>query len=116
MSRYWTAAQLTELDYDILRDLASARRQNQNGGWMIPLDLGGGNGSPHSYRLRRMVKAGWVETRQRFSGDAADIDPPPGARGSRIYRLTEAGQAELATRVAARQTARAAEEETRDAR
>lgn len=49
-----------------------------------PLDLGGRNGSDHSYLLNRLVKYGLVERKARS---------PLTTRGSYRYALTEAGQA-----------------------
>lgn len=54
--------------------------------WAAPLDLGGTNGSPHSYVLSKLVDAGLVEFRRRGFGP----------RGSKEYRITNAGRAALA--------------------
>ena len=52
-------------------------------GWFRPLDLGGHNGSHHSYTLTRLVKKGLVERKQRSSHQS---------RPSYVYRALEAGR------------------------
>ena len=80
------SAGLTERDLEILRELDAANRNHARygfmGGWARPLDCGGSNGSDHSYRLAKLVKLGLAESRQR-SGFMS--------RGSKVYRVTEAG-------------------------
>jgi len=67
--------------------------------WCTPMDLGGSNGSHHSGTLHALAKKGLVQFKQR-GGE----DPPPGengrkiwaGRGSKVYRITDAGRAALA--------------------
>lgn len=56
--------------------------------WLRPLDLGGRDGSNHSAVLAQLARRGLVEVRQRSIG----------ARGSKLYRLTNRGRAELRRR------------------
>jgi hypothetical protein len=78
MNRY--GVDLAALEAEILEDLA----QWEPGAWLRPMDVGGRNGSPHSYLLARLVKKGKVERARRntlanmFGG---------GNRGSWCYRL-----------------------------
>lgn len=73
--------ELTELDKSLLRrlwfHLANPPYSPFPGGWSRPMDIGGGDASPHSRRLRRMAKAGLVEKRQDG--------------GRYLYRITDAG-------------------------
>ncbi len=78
--------------YDLLNELDAVQRipgYRTANGWATPHDIGGHSRSPIGRQLMRMVKLGYVETRQR--GGFA-IDPRPGARGSREYRVTYEGQ------------------------
>jgi hypothetical protein len=57
--------------------------------WARPLDCGGSNGSDHSYHLSKLAKAGLAESRARNSWAHS--------RGSKEYRITEAGRRALET-------------------
>ena len=48
---------LTWRDIDVLRDLKVASRN----GWVHPIDLGGTNGSHHSFTLQKLVRHGYAE-------------------------------------------------------
>jgi len=80
---------LAERDFEVLIDLQNACDQflklEAMGGWVRPLDCGGYNGSDHSYRLAKLARLGLAEQRQRSSWGT-------GARGSKRYRITPAGQ------------------------
>jgi len=79
---------LVERDLEVLAELEAACRNHAKhdylSGWARPLDCGGSNGSDHSYRLTKLVKAGAAEQKQRM---------PWAGRGSKVYRITEAGKA-----------------------
>lgn len=80
---------LIERDIEILCDLEAACRNYMNvvgDDWVQPLDCGGSNGSDHSYRLGKLAKAGYAEQRRRGGW----------SRGSKSYRITDAGRAALA--------------------
>lgn len=90
---------LTKYDLHLLDCLDSpvwSGRGTQNG-WFTPLDLGGHSRSPISRRLTRMHKMGLVEAVQRFTGEGLYAIQHDGTkrRGSRQYRITEAGKAIL---------------------
>lgn len=82
---------LNERDMEVLSELEAANRNHEKhdylGGWARPLDCGGSNGSDHSYRLTKLVKVGAAEQKQRM---------PWAGRGSKVYRITEAGKTLLA--------------------
>ncbi len=56
--------------------------------WLRPLDVGGKNNSHHSSTLRRLVKKGWAEKKDR--GSVA------GMRPSNVYRINMNGVVALA--------------------
>lgn len=74
---------LTENQADLLDQFDPA-----DSSWLRPLDLGGRDGSNHSAVLAQLARRGLVEVRQRSAG----------ARGSKLYRLTDDGRAELRRR------------------
>jgi hypothetical protein len=82
------AERLTERDIEIAAELIAAadeavRFQSQGYAmrdWFRPLDIGGYNGSDHSYRLSKLEKSGLVVARQRMAHMS---------RGSKEYRPTE---------------------------
>lgn len=76
---------LTDRDMDVLRELESCARARYGNGWARPLDVGGRNGSHHSYTLNKLVKGGFAESKQRSGWGT-------GERGSKIYRITKAGE------------------------
>lgn len=57
------------------------------GEWFIPMQIGGRNGTDHSTVLQQLERKGLIESRQRANGSARPL------RGSKTYRLTEAGRA-----------------------
>ncbi|MGX1098882.1 hypothetical protein [Amorphus sp. MBR-141] len=79
---------LTDRDREVLDDLAHACRTHEEvsgSPWVKPMDCGGHNGSDHSYRLSKLVRAGLAERR-------------PGGGYSKTawkYRITDAGLDEL---------------------
>lgn len=91
---------LTEAQREVLETLEfSHYRSSVPQKWCTPLDVGGYNGSHHSYTLTTLARKGLVQSKQR--GDPND--PPDGengkkiwrGRGSKCYRITEAGRAAL---------------------
>ncbi len=73
-----------ELTYNQAVFLDSVQRAGFNvGEWFRPMDIGGRNGSGHSSLLAQLERKGLVESRQRSGG----------VRGSKLYRLTDAGRA-----------------------
>jgi len=76
---------LTDRDIDVLETLVFATisrvRLNQSC-WMQPLDLGGSNGSHHSYTLHKLAKRGLCHRRKWGSKRA---------KGSCDYRANAAG-------------------------
>lgn len=84
-------SRLGERDREILGDLEFANRNRADAGmspWARPLDCGGSNGSDHSYRLSKLVRLGLAESKQRSAWMS---------RGSKVYQITDAGKAALAT-------------------
>lgn len=90
---------MKERDREVLSELEA---QARCGGWARPLDVGGRNGDDTSNVLRRLVVAGLAETRQR-GGSVIASGPDAWAltkarhssRGSRAYRITPEGKAQL---------------------
>lgn len=84
---------MVDRDGEVLAELDSACRMflrlDHMDGWVRPLDCGGTNGSDHSYRLSKLARMGLAEQRQRSSWGT-------GQRGSKRYRITEAGRIALA--------------------
>jgi hypothetical protein len=77
------AGKLRDEDWSVLNELCFANRGSQYPmEWCRPLDVGGHNSSHHSASLAKMVRYGFVESRQR-SGHMS--------RGSKVYKITEAG-------------------------
>lgn len=96
-------SKLTARDIEILAELEAANRSLAKFGgrtWATPLDCGGYNGSDHSYRLTKLSGMGLAQSKQRH-GEV----PPDGengkkrwrGRGSKEYRITEAGRLALAS-------------------
>lgn len=83
--------ELTDDERQLLIELDAYERNMRDLGlewkWARPLDVGGHNGSRHSYLLGRLVQHGYAEDRQR--------SPVNGRRGSKVYHTTEAGRALL---------------------
>ncbi len=55
--------------------------------WFIPMQIGGRNGTDHSSVLAQLERKGLIESRRRANGSARPL------RGSKTYRLTDAGRA-----------------------
>ena len=87
---------LVREDLDVLRDLRDAvdtglSPVSEAGQvWARPMDIGGGSGSTHSYRLRKLAAHGYVQTLRRGNGP----------RGSLLYTITDAGRQRLLEREA----------------
>lgn len=82
---------LSDVEREVLSELHGNRDYDPKGfgaGWLRPMDIGGRDGSRHSSILRKLVRFDFVETQRRDFGH--------GSRGSRLYRITEAGRAALA--------------------
>lgn len=77
---------LTERDMEALGELRFGTDQSlrcrDNGGYCQPIDCGGSNGSDHSYRFAKLVRAGLAERKRRGGY----------SRGSWKYRITDAGR------------------------
>lgn len=76
-------AKLMSRDVEVLEDLDSACTAMD---WARPLDCGGFNSSDHSYRLSKLERMGYAESRQRRAWMT---------RGSKEYRITSSGRAAL---------------------
>lgn len=92
---------LTERDLEVLSDLEAANRQLKPFGseWATPLHCGGSNGSDHSYRLSKLARLGFAQSKQRGGADPEDGTNGKrilASRGSKCYRITDAGRAALA--------------------
>lgn len=78
---------LTERDMETLGELIAATDNflslNHKGGWVMPLDCGGSNGSHHSYTLAKLAKRGFCD-RKKYGG--------PRDKGSCRYKANEAGR------------------------
>lgn len=85
---------LTERDLETLAELVYARYESTMKhyyeGGSAPLDFGGSNGSHHGKTATKLVKHGFVEHRKR-GHEWGDVRTT-GARGSKVYRATEAGR------------------------
>lgn len=85
---------LTERDHEILAELVYSCDESCGGRFresgVAPIEIGGSNGSDHSYRLTKMAKLGYAEHRMRGHpwGDVTTRD----ARGSKVYRPTDKGR------------------------
>lgn len=76
---------LIERDAEVLNELRGCMDMGLP--WARPMDCGGSNGSDHSYRLNKLAKMGLAETEQRSAWAVS--------RGSKKYRITDAGRAAL---------------------
>lgn len=81
-----TTETFTDNERTVLYELSYWYRKGDKRG-VRPLDIGGRNGSHHSYTLTKLVKRGLVSRAQRSAF---------GGRGSFRYKLTDAGAAALA--------------------
>ena len=80
---------LAARDREILLELDAAYRNLTSlglQGWCRPMDVGGVSSSDHSYRLTKLARLGLAEHKQRS---------PQMVRGSKYYRITEAGRRAL---------------------
>lgn len=83
---------LTARDIETLGELDAATRNHlavmpERGGWVMPMDCGGSNGSHHSYTLAKLAKRRLAE-RKKY-GTAHE-------KGSCRYRISPAGRIFLA--------------------
>lgn len=91
---------LGDKEWSILRSLAAINTDE----WASPLWVGGGNGTHHSESMYRLTLHGYLEMRKYWgdvvTGAAAWPKPRiyPRGKGSRRFRITEAGKAALAAR------------------
>lgn len=85
---------LTERDWEVLETLVwmryEATEKRYYEGGTAPLDFGGSNGSHHGKTALKLTKLGFVEAKKRGKdwGDLTTRD----ARGSNVYRATDAGR------------------------
>lgn len=77
---------LTARDLETLGNLAPTYSDDPRQ-WLRPLDIGGGSRSHHSGTLAKLEKRGLAESRQRSSWGSS--------RGSKEYRITDAGWIEV---------------------
>ena len=75
---------LTERDYETLNELVPSYTDEEVR-WGTPLDFGASNSSHHSATFHKLARRGLVEIKTRSSG----------SRGSKLYRASEAGVAEI---------------------
>lgn len=85
---------LTARDFETLRDLDGAVCGRDGGSWVRPMDVGAWDGSHHSATLAKLVRRGLARSQT--------LKAPWGSRGSKLYRITAAGQRALAEWRAAR--------------
>lgn len=74
---------LTDRDREVLAELEAAYRNHVSvglSGWVQPMDCGGCDCSDHSYRLNKLVRMGYAESRKRGGW---------GIRGSKSYRIVD---------------------------
>lgn len=80
-------------DREVIAELHYATKEaTHRRDWVRPLDVGGSGHNDVSYRLNKLARLGLVEWKQRWGltigGSARDAGM---SRGSKVYRLTEAG-------------------------
>ena len=86
---------LNERDFEVLHELTRS--------WETPMQFGARNGSHHSASAMKLVRHGYAETKQRGDWVARSECGPDAAlpslfgrrRGSRVYRITDAGEKAL---------------------
>jgi hypothetical protein len=85
---------LTERDIEVLETLVYMRYESGSKRFYehgtAPLDFGGSNGSHHGKTATKLVAHGFVEQKQR-GHDWGDV-LTNNARGSKLYRATDAGR------------------------
>lgn len=78
-------------DIEVLRELASFKKQylqyKEQGfkEWARPMDVGGSNGSHHSYTLAKLARRGFADQQSWRIG----------IRHTNLYRINEQGEKEL---------------------
>lgn len=85
----------TDRDFEILKELVAMCERgygHRGGEGCTPLDVGGSNGSDHSYRLSKLARLGFAEEK-KLGFDWGQS--PKNQRGSKVYRHTAAGKAAL---------------------
>lgn len=86
--------ELTPRDIEVLNELESAKRRGwgmsygDKDGWCRPMDVGGRSGSHHSPTLTKLAEMGYAEQRTR----GLQTYKRGRARGSKVYRISEAGE------------------------
>jgi hypothetical protein len=88
---------LTDREREILQDLRGAHDDRCPTEWCRAMDVGGRDGSHHSYTLAKLTRAGLVERKKygcfcKANGELGRCR----CKGSCGYRLTEAGRAAIA--------------------
>jgi len=78
---------MRDTDLELLKSLI--RREASGHAWSRPMDLGASNRSNHSARLKRLADLGLVSRERRNSICNVLMNS---ARGSYVYRITEAGR------------------------
>lgn len=85
-----------EQDYEILQALQPSYG-DEPVKWHRPLDIGAGNGSWHSAFLAKLATHGMVEWKPRgYSDEFVNTKRRHGARGSKEWRISQAGLAHMA--------------------
>jgi hypothetical protein len=83
-------------EFDITERMILIRLATHPDEWKRPMDMGGTDGSKHSYLLSRLVKVGLAEKRGRGGW----------VRGAYRYRITKIGLKYLSTCLAAEKKGR----------
>jgi hypothetical protein len=85
---------LTERDLELLNELVGMRFESRTKdyyeGGVAPIDFGGSNGSHHGKTATKLAAHGFVD--QRMRGHPWGDLRTTGARGSKVYRASEAGR------------------------
>jgi hypothetical protein len=85
---------LTERDLELLNELVGMRFESRTKdyyeGGVAPIDFGGSNGSHHGKTDTKLAAHGFVD--QRMRGHPWGDLRTTGARGSKVYRASEAGR------------------------
>lgn len=95
-----TEQTLTGREREVLNELLWTNRLSSHPlKWCRPMDVGGGNSSFHSATLSALSRKGLVQSKQRGTDDPPDGENGPAPRhrqrGSKVYRITDAGRAAL---------------------
>lgn len=93
---------LNERDREVLGELDAACRnylETTGKDWVQPMDCGGSDSTDHSYRLSKLVRLGLAQSKQRHGPEPAEGESEGRrlfrGRGSKSYRITEAGRKAL---------------------